>query len=946
MKTEDIEYNGQIFSCRKIIDISSMIELLSLLAKRQQYLEDKLNFQEERINDKDKRISELEIMIKGVSLSKEEKYPSVKAIPIIKEETKNDLDDDLDAFLNNDKKEENKNIDLNEIKEEKKDDNNIKEEKPEEKNEVKPEEKKEEKPEEKKEEKKVEKIEKKSEVKVEEKDEEDKEFKDDDNFDKINNEEEIENQININFEQKQTPTLKKENLVETEQKQIPIQEKPEIKETNVETNTNIINNNTDTNQTRNIPQEPVPDPKTEEILRKLIQKIRLLESKIDQLQQMHSTAISQSIASEKANKNKLENRINLLNNKIEQLEDDQNKMKEEMGKIKVKAEDFNVYDLIKNNSSGDTNLDVAKGLVMNLENKIYKKLGLSDLKFKKDEEEIFHNKNEIKNINNMLNGLKETCNKNTKDINDLKNTNDEKYMEINNFISEINNKIKEIGNKMDLIKRNADNKDSKTNINETNDNKEIKVDIPNVNNSDIGPMMEKVGDLESKIEEINEAIDLLKKSHEDNKGNKSKVESAINQEQLKFMKDLASRISELEKQMKIILSQLNIKEVYERIETLEKDMNKKANNYEINEIKEKQSIIEENEKDLNFKMDQIQQFSDKLKGDMQQIIKKIEYLSGQINRLSSDTADMDKGKGPIIDITKLVDMNYFNEKQKEINKKFDKIRLSFEEVARNMDDILLKLSHVPSDKDFSQFQSIIRTMIDDLKISFNKKYAERTETSKSIKFLEAQIKSIQESFNKKIEGADNWLLAKKPLNNYVCASCESIIKGELGKKSEFVPWNKYPNREEKSYRYGHGFSRMLQLINEDKKRELKDKDTISDGGSDSEHMYKLPKLKRLHLNSGKLKKNNVMSDDENNIPFDKQGQYKNELDPIFTEDRPKIMKIIKRNKKVANSSYLSRLDKVKDKDQMIDLIAKTLPNEPKEGEQIDKNENNAVTNNV
>ena len=64
MKTEDIEYNGRIFSCRSIIDISTMVELLGLLAKRQQYLEDKLNFQEERINDKDKRISELELMIK------------------------------------------------------------------------------------------------------------------------------------------------------------------------------------------------------------------------------------------------------------------------------------------------------------------------------------------------------------------------------------------------------------------------------------------------------------------------------------------------------------------------------------------------------------------------------------------------------------------------------------------------------------------------------------------------------------------------------------------------------------------------------------------------------------------------------------------------------------------------------------------------------------------
>lgn len=90
-------------------------------------------------------------------------------------------------------------------------------------------------------------------------------------------------------------------------------------------------------------------------------------------------------------------------------------------------------------------------------------------------------------------------------------------------------------------------------------------------------------------------------------------------------------------------------------------------------------------------MDQNQQFSEKIRGDMQNIIKKIEFLSGQINRISNENADNDKGKGSIIDTTKLVDINMFNEKNKEISKKFDKVRLSFEEVARNMDDIIQKI---------------------------------------------------------------------------------------------------------------------------------------------------------------------------------------------------------------------------------------------------------------
>lgn len=948
MKTEDIEYNGQIFSCKKIIDISAMIELLSLLAKKQKYLEDKINFQEERINDKDKRISELEIMIKGVSLSKEEKFPAEKEIiPSIKQEIKNDEDDDdLYAFLNKDNKQEekDKDNDLKEIKE-------IKEEKKEETHEEKKEETPEEKSEENKDEKNEEKIEEKKEIQKPEVN---------DNIEENNNEdnkkEEVQKEVNINFEQNQSPTiLKNQNLAQTENKQTSDSNNKEKLNENINTNTNNNNNQVAINQNQSQTQSPSPNAYDDEILKKIVKKLKLLESRIDKIQQEEASPKIQVVPTDKTNKNKLEIKINLLNNKIDQVEDAQNKMKKEIEKVKEKAEDFNVYDLLKNNS-GDSNIDVAQGLIINLENKVFKKLGFYDLKFKKNEEDILKNKNDIQNLNNVLSNIKDICSKNTKDLNDLKNKDDENFVEINKFISEINNKIKDIDTKIEENPANNNNNmnidrirnsiilssnNISTNRNITSDASNNNINTGNNTNNNLNdnnsnnnaPIIINIDDILSRITELETSVKDLNRKYESinsSNDNQNIQESPVIQEQIKVIKDITTRTKELEKNMKIILGQLNIKEVYERLDTIEKDLMKKGNKYEINELNEKQRILEENEKELNYKMDQIQQFNEKIRGDMQNFIKKIEYLSGQMNRF--ENGDMDKNKGSIIDITKLVDLNLFNEKQKEISKKFDKVRLSFEEVARNMDEILQRLSHMPNDKDFSQYQTIIKTTIEELKLNLSKKYADKTETTKSIKFLETQIKSIQESLQKKVDGSDNWLLAKKPLNNYVCASCENIIRGELDKRSEFVPWNKYPNREEKSYRYGHGFSRMLQLINEDRKKEMREKDSMSDGGSDSEPMLKLPKLKRLHINSGKLKNNNAASDDENNIPFDKQGTLNNnDLDPIPSEERPKIMKIYKRNKNVAQSSYLSRIDKIKDKESLANLIVKTLPSNPKEG---------------
>lgn len=48
---------------------------------------------------------------------------------------------------------------------------------------------------------------------------------------------------------------------------------------------------------------------------------------------------------------------------------------------------------------------------------------------------------------------------------------------------------------------------------------------------------------------------------------------------------------------------------------------KKGNKYEINELNDRLLFYDENEKDLNFKMDTIQQYNEKARGDMQQIIK-------------------------------------------------------------------------------------------------------------------------------------------------------------------------------------------------------------------------------------------------------------------------------------------------------------------------------------
>ena len=148
---------------------------------------------------------------------------------------------------------------------------------------------------------------------------------------------------------------------------------------------------------------------------------------------------------------------------------------------------------------------------------------------------------------------------------------------------------------------------------------------------------------------------------------------------------------------------------------------------------------------------------------------------------------------------------------------------------------------------------IIDAKLEENKIVFSKKFALKNEMVKNYKYLETEIKHFVDLYTKKFgDKSDNWLLAKKPVGNNACASCENFI-GDLNDKNQFVPWNKVPPRDqaERLYRIGNGFSRMLQLINFDS-TQSKSKDSKDLEGEASQTV----KLGRVKSNRQKREKQN------------------------------------------------------------------------------------------
>jgi len=166
--------------------------------------------------------------------------------------------------------------------------------------------------------------------------------------------------------------------------------------------------------------------------------------------------------------------------------------------------------------------------------------------------------------------------------------------------------------------------------------------------------------------------------------------------------------------------------------------------------------------------------------------------------------------------SKYLEVTIFNEFKAQILKEIDKLKFSINDLKSLIDDIIIRLKTKAEGKDLESLEILLLNRIEELKSACNKKFADKNDIAKNFKYLDTQIKQLIEINIKRSEKGENWLLAKKPLEGFNCASCEAYI-GDLKDNNEHVAWNKYPMRDpsDKLYRMGNGFSKMLQYMNMD-----------------------------------------------------------------------------------------------------------------------------------
>ena len=585
------------------------------------------------------------------------------------------------------------------------------------------------------------------------------------------------------------------------------------------------------------------------------------------------------------------NLLSNLSNENNDLKNKYKKLNDEFEEIKVKVNDFNIYDIFKtngNDSNNSSNLDVNKVLIQNLETKIFKKIGFQDERIKSSEETIIKTSKEIQNLKNNL---------------------EQQIRNLNNFKDNYENFFKE-----DEEFKNKQKELNKKFINDINlINKELKDKLNN--------LIKDFNDYKQSTdaylkEDFNK--DLIKS----NANNPS--EEKVSNKELKKLKDyLTKKINELEKEILTLSEKTNLNPIKEDIKSIKSSLYNKINSTEFYELHEQFLKISNSFDNLKDREDMDTDEIRKIKEEMRNMGKKYEQVMQNIYRLTKPEQPNEKLINNLINerLENYVQLNTFNDFSKDINKDNERIRRELDAFKQNVYDLQDEVKDKATEKELKSLEEYLITLLDENKTLSSKLYANRIDTNKNFKTLEINIKHILEDINSKMnKDNDSWILAKRPVNGYTCASCEAYL-GDLKERTSENWTNHNPlslkdyEKFDKTNRIGNGFSRILNLINLkiENKKEKEDNNNILINNSTNKDYCETDDNKGTAI-----KKKQFVNTMQESSTKDPVNSTKQTLPPInktednilyqsidntsiINENGPKVTRIYRKNKNIPKS---------------------------------------------
>jgi hypothetical protein len=262
--------------------------------------------------------------------------------------------------------------------------------------------------------------------------------------------------------------------------------------------------------------------------------------------------------------------------------------------------------------------------------------------------------------------------------------------------------------------------------------------------------------------------------------------------------------------------------VMRKIHALEKTVNEKADQVEVNKNKtlaeEKLADAQsENEKAFAASRNEVGTFREEyfmfVSKDHVHLEQRVTTLEKKFSTLSKNMEGMGSYAAPTGNVDADA-LGLINSRLADLEANYEDLRDQFAKWMKQMQELL------DGKADRSELEELEKTMmnrLNDIITALTKQFADKAETKKALKLLERQLKNLYDLFMSKggYNNEEEAMFSKKPLGGFSCASCEKDLVNLYGKKVEFMPWSKLPFRDpaERIARVGQGFSKMLSMIN-------------------------------------------------------------------------------------------------------------------------------------
>ena len=487
------------------------------------------------------------------------------------------------------------------------------------------------------------------------------------------------------------------------------------------------------------------------------------------------------------------NEFKSINEKINSIIQKNNDLEKKIELLQSHIQGLDIMTIFKDDGTGT--IDATKVMVKALQEKVFKKFELVEQRYKKDGEDNFKIKNTVENL-----GIKmETIYRDIESIKELIQNQKEEFDKYKN--------------------------------NELQTKESINSDIINDINSKITKLKEDFEiNINNKINSIEDKLNNIKLPEIPN-ANKEKEEKEKNLKMERKINDLNVKFNTLENKIKQYIKDNGIENIKNEIKDIKLEIDKKITKEDLDDlhnlnIKYLNEISNMNDK-FELNDDQIK----KLNENIRRAMNKLENLQGNLILLQNNAAP--SGNKKIIDFSKYVEHHKLKEILNPIVKEIESLIKENDSIRRDMDEIE-DSNRIFNKKAISKFEEENNNRFSEFKNFIHKKYLEKYEFNKTIKSLEVQIRLLNGDSKK--HDADTWLLAKKNMKCFNCASCESNIKNDNYTTADYLAWKKYPIGE-RNHRMGQGFSHMLEMLSSDVAKNIEKNEFSSDIYKTTEDNY-------------------------------------------------------------------------------------------------------------